>query len=176
MIRPLRLSLLFAATVLAGCSAQPGEDPTVPVASASPVPESVTSEPAAPASTPPAKPKPAPIESDKIGGGCEAVKAAYLQRCNENPGQCKGKPGEETTASVYGAVLNKGSYLNRCGVPVTMEVTICAAVIDGHATGVTVTTTPHQSTIGTCVARAISDMAFPSSPTLDITRTSFAAQ
>lgn len=82
----------------------------------------------------------------------------------------------DLTAGAYGAVLNKGSYLNSCGVPPSMAVNICAAVQNGRAVGVTVTTDPPSPGIASCVAGQVRSMGFPAHPRLDVTRTSFAAQ
>src|SRR5690606_17786713 len=58
------------------------------------------------------------------GGSCEAAINSYNEQYTIGGGQ--GKP--DLTAGQYGAVLNKGSYLNACGVPSNMAVNICAAV------------------------------------------------
>lgn len=107
-----------------------------------------------------------------LGGGmsCEAARNKYVEdyRMGDN-----GPP--DLSAGAYGAVLNKGSYLNSCGVPSTMAVTICAAVQNGRAVGVTVSTTPPDSRISSCVAGAVRGLPFPSHPRLDVTTTTFAA-
>jgi len=72
-----------------------------------------------------------------LGGGmsCEGAAAKYSEECKI--GGNNGPP--DLTAGAYGAVLNKGGYLNACGVPPSMAVNICAAVQNGRAVGVTVT-------------------------------------
>src|SRR5262249_8361108 len=52
------------------------------------------------------------------GQSCEAAQAKYVEEYKINGGN--GPP--DLTAGAYGAVLNKGSYLNACGVPSTMSV------------------------------------------------------
>lgn len=110
-----------------------------------------------------------------ISGGqsCESAQAKYVESYNIGGGE-KVKP--DLTAGAYGAVLNRGSYLNSCGVPSDMSVSICAAVQNGRAVGVTVVTTPRNAGIASCVAGQIRGMSFPSHPRLDVTRTTFAAQ
>jgi len=102
------------------------------------------------------------------GMSCEAARAKYIEDYD------KAAP-PDLSAGAYGAVLNKGSYLNACGVPSNMSVNICAAVQNGHAVGVTVTTNPPNRGIASCISGAVRGLAFPSHPRLDVTNTSFAA-
>jgi hypothetical protein len=107
-----------------------------------------------------------------LGGGmsCDAARNKYVEdyRIGDN-----GPP--DLSAGAYGAVLNKGSYLNSCGVPSTMAVTICAAVQNGRAVGVTVTTNPPDGRVSSCISGAVRGLPFPSHPRLDVTTTTFAA-
>jgi hypothetical protein len=105
------------------------------------------------------------------GGSCEAAQARYVEEYKLGGGN--GPP--DLTAGAYGAVLNKGSYLNACGVPSTMSVSVCAAVQNGRAIGVTVTTSPSNPGIASCVAGQVRGLPFPSHPRLDVARTTFSA-
>jgi hypothetical protein len=102
------------------------------------------------------------------GMSCEAARAKYIEDYD------KASP-PDLSAGAYGAVLNKGTYLNSCGVPSSMSVNICAAVQNGHAVGVTVTTNPPNKGISSCIANAVRGLSFPSHPRLDVTNTSFSA-
>ncbi|MFT3770651.1 MAG: hypothetical protein QM820_34940 [Minicystis sp.] len=102
------------------------------------------------------------------GLSCEGARARYIEDFD------KAAP-PDLTAGAYGAVLNKGTYLNGCGVPSSMSVTICAAVQNGRAVGVTVTTTPSNKGIASCISGAVRGLSFPSHPRLDVTTTTFAA-
>ncbi|HEY5956848.1 MAG TPA: hypothetical protein VIV60_09860 [Polyangiaceae bacterium] len=107
-----------------------------------------------------------------LGGGmsCEAAQNAYVEEMKI------GQRGQaDITAGQYGAILNSGQYLGGCGVPSAMGVNICAAIQNGHAVGVSVTTSPHNPKIAGCVAGAIRRINFPAHPKLDVTRTTFAA-
>jgi len=73
-------------------------------------------------------------------------------------------------------VLNGGGYFSHCGVPNSMAVNICAAVQNGRAVGVTVSTKPNDPKKESCIASAVRGLSFPSHPKLDVTRTAFAAQ
>jgi eukaryotic-like serine/threonine-protein kinase len=105
------------------------------------------------------------------GGSCEAAVARYSEEYKIGGGT--GAP--DLTAGAYGNVLNRGSYLNACGVPGNMSVNICAAVQNGRAVGVSVSTTPHNPGIAGCVAQQVRGLPFPSHPRLDVARTTFAA-
>ena len=106
------------------------------------------------------------------GMSCETARDRYNEEYTIGGG--KGQP--DLTAGAYGAVLNRGTYLNACGVPSNMSVTVCAAVQNGHAVGVTVSTKPPSPGIAGCISGQIRGMAFPSNPRLDIATTTFAAQ
>lgn len=105
-----------------------------------------------------------------LGGGmsCEAARAAYTEQMTMG---AKGQA--DITGQQYGNVLNRGSYFAHCGVPDSMKLNICAAVQNGRAVGVTVTTSPRDNRIAACVAGGVRRLSFPSHPKLDVTRTSF---
>ncbi|MBW2527511.1 MAG: hypothetical protein JRI23_25240 [Deltaproteobacteria bacterium] len=105
------------------------------------------------------------------GMSCEAAQARYVEEYKIGGGS--GPP--DLTAGHYAAVLNRGSYLNACGVPPSMAVSICAAVQNGRAVGVTVSTKPKNGGISSCVAGQIRSMSFPAHPRLDVARTHFKA-
>jgi hypothetical protein len=102
------------------------------------------------------------------GLSCEAARARYIEDYD------KATP-PDLSAGAYGAVLNKGTYLNGCGVPSSMSVSICAAVQNGRAVGVTVTTNPKDGRVSSCVSGAVRGLSFPSHPRLDVTTTTFSS-
>ena len=110
-----------------------------------------------------------------LGGGmsCEAAQAKYVESYNLEHG---GKVPPDLTAGHYAKVLNRGTYLNACGVPDSMTVNVCAAVQNGRAVGVSVSTNPRNAGIAGCIASRVRGMSFPSHPRLDVARTTFAAQ
>lgn len=104
------------------------------------------------------------------GGSCEAAIAKYTEDYTQ-----QGVP-PDLSAGSYAGVLNNGSYLNACGVPSNMSVSICAAVQGGRAVGVTVVTNPSNPGIASCVSSQVRGMGFPAHPRMDVVRTTFAAQ
>jgi hypothetical protein len=79
----------------------------------------------------------------------------------------------DLSADHYGEILNRGSYLDACSVGRGSDVRLCAAVINGRAVGVTVDLEPHDQRIVNCLVEIVRDMAFPSHPRMDVTRTRF---
>jgi phosphate transport system substrate-binding protein len=134
--------------------------------------------PARPATAPPALLSPPPDPNAvEIDGGCQAAKAAYVAGCARNPASCpETDPSKLVGAGAYQAVLNRGTYLVGCGVPSSMEVKICVAVRSGRAIAATVTSTPADRAIATCVGRAVQALSYPNSPGLDIATTVFTAR
>jgi hypothetical protein len=109
-----------------------------------------------------------------IAGGqsCEAAMDSYNEVM-----EVGGKRGQaDITAGQYSRVLNSGSYFSHCGVPNSMAVNICAAVQNGKAVGVTVSTSPSDSSKSACIASSVRNLSFPSNPRLDVTRTRFDKQ
>lgn len=103
------------------------------------------------------------------GQSCEAAQAAYVEEMSMG-----GPRGQaDLTAGQYGSVLNRGSYFAHCGVPDSMGINICAAVQNGRAVGVTVTTKPRDPRIQSCIAAGVRGLSFPSHPKLDVSRTTF---
>jgi hypothetical protein len=83
---------------------------------------------------------------------------------------------EETkspSAGKYGAVLNRGTYFAHCNVPSATKLSICAAIQNGKAVGVTVETRPYRPDLAECVAKSVLGLKFPARPRLDVTKTAF---
>jgi hypothetical protein len=98
---------------------------------------------------------------------CEQAMNTYVTELNMEGN------APDLTAGQFGAVLNNGSYVVACGAPFSMTINICAAVQNGRAVGVTVTTDPPDSRIASCIAGRVRGMGFPSHTALDVTRTVF---
>jgi hypothetical protein len=103
------------------------------------------------------------------GGSCEAAARSYVLNYDTDA-------PPDLSAGAYAAVLGRGTYLNSCGVPPNMSVSVCVAVQNGRAVGVTVVTKPASGGIAGCVRGAVASLGYPSHPRLDVTRTFFKAQ
>jgi hypothetical protein len=106
-----------------------------------------------------------------LGGGqsCEAAQASYVEEMNVG-----GPRGQaDITGGQYAAILNRGSYFAHCGAPDSASISICAAVQNGRAVGVTVILNPRNRGVEGCIAAGVRGLSFPSNPKLDVTHTSF---
>ncbi len=103
------------------------------------------------------------------GMSCEQARAAYVEEINI--GGAKGQA--DLTAGQFASVLNNGNYVTGCGTPQSMHISVCAAVQNGRAVGVTVSTDPPNGGIANCISSAVRRMSFPSNPKLDIATTRF---
>lgn len=79
----------------------------------------------------------------------------------------------DLTADQLAKPFAGGAFLNVCGAPEDMSVTIKAAVQNGRAIGVTVTTSPPNSHVAACVDAAVRRMPFPPNPNLDAVTQTF---
>src|SRR6478736_5446909 len=106
-----------------------------------------------------------------LGGGqsCEAAQASYVEEMSVG-----GPRGQaDITGGQYAAILNRGSYFAHCNVPDSAKISICAAVQNGRAVGVTVVVTPRNAGASSCIAAGVRGLSFPSNPKLDVTHTNF---
>jgi hypothetical protein len=102
---------------------------------------------------------------------CEAA----IARNNEqiNIGGARGPA--DVSREQYAGILQNGRYLSGCAIPDRTVFEICAAVRDGRAIGITVTSSPSNTSLNACVRRAVSSLKFPVNPRLDVTHTRFDA-
>ncbi len=104
------------------------------------------------------------------GQSCEGAQAAYVEEM-----KMTGGGQADITRGQYASIMNSGSYFSHCGVPFNVAVSICVAVQNGKAVGVTVSTSPKHSS-RSCIASAVRRMSFPAHPKLDVVRVNFAAE
>lgn len=79
----------------------------------------------------------------------------------------------DLTADQLAQPFAGGAFLNTCAVPEDMSVLIKAAVQNGRAVGVTVTTTPPSARHAGCIDAAVRRMQFPVNPNLDAVTQTF---
>ncbi|MEO8900595.1 MAG: hypothetical protein ABI488_03080 [Polyangiaceae bacterium] len=106
-----------------------------------------------------------------LGGGqsCEAAQASYVEEMNVG-----GPRGQaDITGGQYASILNRGSYFAHCGAPESSSISICAAVQNGRAVGVTVILKPRNRGAEGCIAASVRGLGFPNNPKLDVTHTNF---
>jgi hypothetical protein len=79
----------------------------------------------------------------------------------------------DLTAEQLGRPFAGGTFLDACGTPSDMQVTIKAAVQNGRAVGVTVTTSPPSARISSCIAAAVRRLQWPVNPNMDAVTQTF---
>lgn len=111
-----------------------------------------------------------PAAQPHTGGGpsCEQAMHDYLRPAGLGP-----PSSDSISTGQYAAVLNRGSYFAHCPVPDSLVISICAAVRNGQAIGVTVSTRPANPRAADCIAEAVVKLAFPEDPELDVIHTQF---
>lgn len=117
----------------------------------------------------------APAEDRRAKGAVGSCEAAAATANDEVDLTKAGSRAPDVTRDAYASLLDNGRYLAGCRIPNHVRFEICAAVRDGRAVGVTVTTTPRNAGVAACVRAAVSRLSFPVSPRLDVTRTRFEA-
>jgi hypothetical protein len=105
------------------------------------------------------------------GMSCEAAQASYSEEYKIG---ATGQP--DLSAGAYGAVLNKGSYLNACGVPPSTSRERVRRRAERPRRRRDRATRPRQPRVAGCVASKSRGLPFPAHPRLDVTHTTFAGQ
>ena len=118
------------------------------------------------AETPPDS-APAPVAVSS----CEAA----IARNNEQLTIGAARGPADITREAYASILQSGRYLAACSIPDRTVFEICAAVKDGRAVGITVTSSPTSPALNACVRNAVARLSFPQNPRLDVTHTRFDA-
>lgn len=117
----------------------------------------------------------APPASDPSAPAVLTSCEAAIARNNEQLELGAPRGPADLSRGQYASILERGSYLSACSIPARTVVEICAAVKEGRALGITVTSNPPSAALSACVRRAVSRLKFPTSPRLDVTRTRFDA-
>lgn len=79
----------------------------------------------------------------------------------------------DLTAEQLSRPFAGGAFLEACGTPGDMHVTIKAAVQNGRVVGVTVVTAPPSPRIAACIASAVRRFQFPVNPNMDAVTQTF---
>lgn len=81
--------------------------------------------------------------------------------------------GVDLTDAELAEPLQRGAFVNRCGAPSSMKVSVKVAVLDGRAAGVTVTTDPEDADVARCIDAEVRGLRWPSSPHMDAVHTTY---
>lgn len=83
------------------------------------------------------------------------------------------KQEADLRAEELSSILNQGAYLSECDVPEDAKLSVCAAVKEGRAMGVTIAMQPSNPDLERCVAGKVRALGFPIHPKLHVARTTF---
>lgn len=124
--------------------------------------------------------RPAPSESEPAPPEVAAPVAvtsceAAIARNNEQIELGAPRGPADITREAYASILQNGRYLAGCSMPDRTVLQVCAAVKDGRAVGITVSSNPASPALNACVKSAVSRLKFPANPKLDVTHTRFDA-
>jgi hypothetical protein len=75
--------------------------------------------------------------------------------------------GPDLTDAQLSGPMSDGSFVSDCGAPDDMGVTVKVAIKNGHAVGVSVSTSPPSSDVAGCIDRHVRRLSWPSSPKMD---------
>jgi hypothetical protein len=109
------------------------------------------------------------------GGGGFASGMSYEQAIASNNTQVtigQASAPDLTDQQLAGPMRN-ASFLNSCGAPNSMKVTVRVAIRMGRAVGVSVYTNPPNSGIAACVDRAVRNLAWPANGKMDSFTTTY---
>lgn len=98
--------------------------------------------------------------------GCEEAHASF-----ERTIDVSATPGADVPREAYARMLEDFANYRSCDLNHEMDVSICVAVVNGRARGITVKTQPANARLATCIASAVSRLHYPKSPNMDLVRT-----
>jgi hypothetical protein len=116
----------------------------------------------------------APPESAPAPVAVSSCEAA-IARNNEQLTIGAARGPADITREAYASILQNGRYLAACSIPDRTVFEICAAVKDGRAVGITITSNPASPALNACVRSAVARLKFPQNSRLDVTHTRFDA-
>jgi hypothetical protein len=116
----------------------------------------------------------APPETAPVDGPITSCEAAIARNTEQiTIGAARGGP--DISREAYASILQNGRYLTSCKIPDRTVFEICAAVRNGRAIGITVSSSPSTPALNACVRGAVARLKFPSNERLDVTHTRFDA-
>lgn len=81
--------------------------------------------------------------------------------------------GPDLTDAQIAGPMRSGSFVDECGAPDGMKVTVKVAIKTGRPAGVSVTTSPPDPDVAGCIDRYVRTFSWPSSPKMDSFTTTY---
>jgi hypothetical protein len=104
------------------------------------------------------------------GGGFAGGGLSYEAALNSNVESVdmeNRNAGPDLTDSQLKRPLDNASFIDGCGLPASAHATVKVAIKNGHAIGVTVTTTPSSPGAASCIDAHVRRLEWPANPKLD---------
>lgn len=98
----------------------------------------------------------------------EAAIASNKQEINMG-----GRATPDLTDAQIAGPMHSGGFVGECGAPDNMKVTVKVAIKQGHAAGVSVSTSPPDPDIAGCIDRYVRTFSWPSSSKMDSFTTTY---
>ncbi len=75
--------------------------------------------------------------------------------------------GSDLTDAQLAAPMHDGTFISNCGAPDDMSVTVKVAIKNGHAVGVSVSTSPPDGAVASCIDHHVRGLSWPAHPKMD---------
>lgn len=75
--------------------------------------------------------------------------------------------GPDLSDAQLAGPMNDTTFIDECGAPEDMGITVKVAIRSGRAVGVSVATSPHSANVSNCIDHHIRGLSWPSSPKMD---------
>lgn len=75
--------------------------------------------------------------------------------------------GPDLSDAQLAGPMNDTTFIDECGAPEDMGITVKVAIKSGRAVGVSVSTSPHSANVSNCIDHHIRGLSWPSSPKMD---------
>jgi hypothetical protein len=75
--------------------------------------------------------------------------------------------GPDLSDAQLAAPMSDGRFVDDCGAPESMSVTVKVAIKMGHAVGVSVVTSPPAADVAGCIDRHVRGLSWPANPKTD---------
>lgn len=121
---------------------------------------------------PPEAPRSARPLTVSAGTSCEAAYASFQHTMDFSSDRSARAPsGPDVPREAFAGVLEDFRHYDRCPMNFEVDVSLCVAVLDGKAHGVTVKTHPGNARLAQCLAGVVRGLRFPKSQRMDLVRT-----
>jgi hypothetical protein len=107
------------------------------------------------------------------GGGPGGMSYEAAIASNNEQIQMGAKTGPDLSDAQLAAPMKNAAFIDACGAPSNMKVTVKVAVKMGRAVGVSVYTNPSQPSVASCIDRHVRGLSWPSNPKMDSFTTSY---